>query len=57
MDTTSHLVTLVTYYLSQNKECLRILTQEIDENIKSDKDLSGDNFKKMTYLDGVIRET
>ena len=57
MDTTGHLITMVTYYLTQNPECLKKLLEEVNKFIKSDEDLNNDNFKEMHYLEGVIKET
>ena len=56
-DTTSNFLTTMILYIFEKPEVLRKLTQEIDSVIGSDKDITVENFKKMSYLDCVINET
>mmetsp|Transcript_24709 Transcript_24709/g.21880 ORF Transcript_24709/g.21880 Transcript_24709/m.21880 type:complete len:185 (+) Transcript_24709:862-1416(+) len=57
MDTTGHLLTMASYYLLKNPECMKKVMAEVNQHIKSDDDLNTENLGKMNYLSAVIKET
>lgn len=56
-DTTSHMLTMLIYYLIQNPSCLEKVREEINQFIKSEEDFNFDNLKKMKYIEYVQNET
>ena len=55
-ETTSNFLQALKIYVFDKPEVVNKLRKEINSIIKSDKDLTVDNFKKMHYLDCIINE-
>lgn len=55
-DTTSNTLTGMILHVYERPKVLEKLLKEVNSVIKSDKDITVENFKKMPYLDCVINE-
>ncbi|KAL6298881.1 cytochrome P450 [Sparassis latifolia] len=55
-ETTSGMLTFITYYLLKNPECLRRLREEIDSVI-GDRQMTANDLNRLPYLLAVMRET
>jgi cytochrome P450 len=56
-DTTSNFITAMLLYVYEKESTVKRLTEEINNVIKSDADITAENLKKMPYLDCCIAET
>ena len=48
---------MIVYYLGRNPRCLQKVREEINSIIKTEKDITNENLKKLTYIDWVQFET
>ena len=55
-ETTATLLSGVTYYLLQNKECLKKLTKEIRDTFQKEEDINFKRVEGLTYLNACLRE-
>ena len=56
-ETTSNFLTMILLLIYERPSVLSRLREEISSVIKSDADMTIDNFKKLKYLDCIINET
>lgn len=56
-DTTAKLVTMMVYYTAKDPRVHKKLKEEIDSVIKSNKDITNENLRKLTYIDCIQNET
>lgn len=56
-DTTSHLTTLMLFYMERNSEVKRRVMEEVHSVVHSNKDITNDNLQKLKYLEAVRNET
>lgn len=56
-DPSTHFFTMIVYYLGKNPRVHQKVREEINSIIKTDKDITFDNLKKLTYIDWIQFET
>ena len=56
-DTTANYLTAMLFYMFEKPEIVKKLKNEIDSVIKSNEDITVENFKKMPYLECILSET
>ena len=56
METTSHLITSLLWFLKKSPKSLEKLQSEIDDIIKSENDITSENLSQLKYLDACIKE-
>ena len=53
-ETTSNFLNAMVFYVFEKPEVAQRLRDEVDSVIKTDRDITIENFKKLDYLDCVI---
>ncbi len=57
VDTTSHLMQIMTYILCQRKDIYEKVMKEMNSIIQTQDDITFDNLNKLEYMHAVLRQT
>ena len=56
-ETTAHYLNMMVYLAAKHPQVEKRLREQVDSVIKSDKDITFENLKKLTYIDWISSET